>query len=105
MWIIYRTPSQFQTDLDSNVVGIVDDKEIDAFQSKLAERINSTIYPLIDEVMYLQPFVGTWYYARRYEPMTQYTKIHVPRERLKVETTRASLFRDVELQSPCSSGQ
>jgi hypothetical protein len=49
--------------------------------------------------------VGNDYFARRFIPMTPRISKIVPPEPPKLEIPRASLFRDVELPSPCSNGQ
>jgi hypothetical protein len=90
--------------MDKNVYGVVEDKDILAFQKKLADALGKPAEELILTLPYLQAFVGD-YSARHYVPMTQYTDMPVLSERPVVETMRVSLFRDVELPSPCSSGQ
>jgi hypothetical protein len=104
MWVIYRNPRNCYTHLDKNVYGVVEDKDILEFQKKLAETLGKPAEELIPTLPYLQLFVGD-YFARHYVPMTQYTDMPVPQERPVVETMRVSLFRDVELPSPCSNGQ
>lgn len=103
MWVIFRDPKDHYTYLDKNVLGVVDDKDIVEFQKKLAQQVKQTAHMLVVEASYLQPFIGNHYYARHYEPMTQCTDIPVPRGRTKPETLKASLFRDAEPQSPCST--
>jgi len=105
MWVIYRDPKTPYTHLDKNVLCLVEDQHILAYQTTLARIVNQDITPLVDDATYLQPFVGIAYYARRYEPTTPHTAMTVPREPPLLETPKASLFRDVELPSPCSNGQ
>jgi hypothetical protein len=90
--------------LDKNVYGVVEDKDILVFQKKLADALGKPMEELIPTLPHLQPFVGD-YYARHYVPMTQYTTMPVLPERQELETFRVSLFRDVELPSPCSNGR
>ncbi len=104
MWVIYRDPDNHRQDIDKYVYGLVEDTEILAFQQKLAETLKKTPDELIPNVRHLQSLVGE-YFARHYQPMTQYTGMPVLPERPKVETMRVSLFRDVELPTPCSTGQ
>ncbi len=104
MWVIYRDPNNHYTHMDKNVYGIVEDTEILAFQKKLAETLGKPADELILFLPHLQQLVGE-YYARHYVPMTQYTSMPVPQERRAPETMRVSLFRDVELPSPCSNGR
>ena len=104
MWVIYRDPDNHHIHLDKTVYGIVEDKDILAFQKKLAETLRKPAEELIPTALYLQPFVGD-YYARYYVPMTQYTAMPAPPARRAPETMRVSLFRDVELPSPCSNGR
>lgn len=103
MWVIFQERKSIFTHTDKNVLGVVDDKDIVEFQKKLAQQVNQIPHTLLQDAKFLQPFVGNHYYARHYDPMTQYTDIPVPRERTKPETLKASLFRDAELQSPCST--
>ena len=104
MWVLYRDPRNHRVDIDKYVYGVVEDKDILEFQKKLAETLKKTPDELIPGVAYLQPFVGG-YFARHYEPMTQYTGMPVLPERPKVETMPVSRSRDVELPSPCSTGR
>lgn len=104
MWVIYRDPHNHHDHIDKYVYGVVEDKDILAFQQKLAETLNKTPDEIIPGLPHLQGFVGG-YFARYYVPMTQYTDIPVPREQRAPETMRVSLFRDVELPIPCSTGQ
>ena len=104
MWVIYRDPRNHHDHIDKYVYGVVEDKDILAFQQKLAETLKKTPDELIPGLQYLQGFVGS-YFARHYVPMTQYTNMPVLPERLVVGMMPVLRFHDVELQSPCSSGQ
>ena len=103
MWVIFRDPKDHYTYLDKNVLGLVEDKDILEFQKKLAQQVNQIPHMLVVESKYLQPLVGNHYYTRHYETMTLCTDIPVPQGRKKPETLKASLFRDAEPQSPCST--
>ena len=105
MWVIFHEPRTHFTHMDKNVFGVVDDKDILVFQKTLADKLGQIPHLIIEEAKHLQPLVGNHYYAKRYEPMTQDTDIHVPLERKGLGTTKASLFRDVAPLSPYNTEQ
>ena len=105
MWVIFREHRSMYTHIDRNVFAIVEDKDILEFQRHLATTVGEMIHEIMEHSEYLQNFVGNEYFARRYVPMTPNTGMTVPLEPPKLEIPKASLFRDVELPSPCSSGQ
>jgi hypothetical protein len=104
MWVLYRNPHNHHVHIDKYVYGVVEDKDILAFQKKLAETLKKTPDELVLGATYLQPLVGN-YFARYYVPMTQYTGMPVPPEQPAVETMPVSQFHGVVRPSPCSTGQ
>jgi hypothetical protein len=105
MWIIFHDSKSIFTHVDKNVFALVEDKDILEFQTHLAARLRAQAHTVVEQSDYLQNFVGNDYFARRYLPMTPRISKIVPPEPPKLEIPRASLFRDVELQSPCSTGR
>jgi len=105
MWVIFHERKSMFTHVDKNVFALVEDKDIHVFQQCFSKATGETCHPVIEECMYLQNFVGNEYFARRYDPMTPHTDMSVPQELPKLEIRKVSLFRDVELPSPCSNGQ
>ena len=105
MWVIFYDHKSMFTHIDRNIFGLVEDKDIHEFQKTLAASTGEMAHELSDQCMYLQTFVGNAYFARLYLPKTPNTNMIVPPELRKLEIPKASLFRDVELPSPCSNGQ
>lgn len=105
MWVIFHEPRTHFTHMDKNVFGVVDDKDILGFQKRLADKLGQIPHLIIEEAKHLQPLVGNHYYAKRYDPMTPDTDIHVPQERKGLGTTKASLFRDVAPLNPYNNEQ
>ena len=105
MWIIFHEANSIFTHIDKNVFALVEDKDILEFQKQLARRTSLHPHKLIEHSEFLQNFVGNDYFARRFIPMTPRISKIVPLEPPKLEIPKASLFRDVELPSPCSNGQ
>lgn len=105
MWVIFHEHRSMYTHIDRNVFALVEDKDIHEFQRQLVTKTGDMSHPVVDYCGHLQNFVGNDYFARRYIPMTPNTGMTVPQEPPKPEILTASLFRDVELPSPCSNGQ
>lgn len=105
MWVIFYEHSSIFIHIDRNIFGLVEDKDILEFQKSLAASTGEMSHELTRECLYLQNFVGNQYFARRYVPKTLCTDTNVQQEQLGLEIPKASLFRDVELPSPCSNGQ
>lgn len=105
MWVIFYESNSMFTHIDRNIFGVVEDKDILEFQMSLAASTGEMIHEVTQESLYLQTFVGNQYFARRYIPKTPHTDMIAPQARPLPETQRASLFRDVELPSPCSNGR
>ena len=105
MWVIFYESITIFTHIDKNIFGLVEDKDILEFQKSLAASTGEMSHELTLESLYLQNFVGNQFFARRYIPKTLCTDTNVRQEQRAPETPKASLFRDVELPSPCSNGQ
>jgi hypothetical protein len=105
MWVIFYESITIFTHIDKNIFGLVEDKDILEFQKSLAASTGEMSHELTLESLYLQNFVGNQFFARRYIPKTLCTDTNVRQEPRVPETPKASLFRDVELPSPCSTGQ
>jgi len=105
MWVIFHDGSSRFTHIDKNVFALVEDKDILEFQVMLSCATGEMTHVLIENSMFLQNFVGNDYFARKYVPMTPHTDTIVRQGPPALEIPKASLFRDVELPSPCSNGQ
>jgi hypothetical protein len=105
MWVIFYEDNSVFTHIDKNIFGLVEDKDILEFQKSLADSTGEMSHELTIECFYLQNFVGNRYFARRYVPKTLCTDTNVRQGPQALEIPKASLFRDVELPSPCSNGQ
>ena len=105
MWVIFQDRKSIFTNIDRNVFAIVEDKDILEFQKQLAKATGDMRHTIIEDCLHLQNFIGNEYYAKLYIPMTPQKDMIVRQERPKLEIPRVSLFRDVELPSPCSNGQ
>lgn len=105
MWVIFHDGSNRFTHIDKNVFALVEDKDILEFQVMLSCATGEMTHVLIENSMFLQNFVGNDYFARKYVPMTPHTDTIVRQGPPALEIPKASLFRDVELPSPCSNGQ
>ena len=77
MWVIFRDPHTVFNHLDKNVVQMVEDKDIGAYQATLQSTQGGCSFDVYPDVYFLQRFVttttGTEYYACRYrvwEPIT-----------------------------------
>ena len=105
MWVIFHEPRSIFTHIDKNVFALVEDKDIVEFQKNLSKTTGQMSHALLEDSKFLQNFVGNEYFARKFVPMTPRTGTTAPPEPPALEIPRASLFRDVELPSPCSNGQ
>jgi len=105
MWVIFHEHRSIYTHIDRNVFALVEDKDIHEFQKQLVKTTGGVSYPVVDYCGHLQNFVGNDYFARRYLPTSPDTSMTAPQEQPKLEIPKASLFRDVELPSPCSNGR
>lgn len=105
MWVIFHDGSSRFTHIDKNVFALVEDKDVLEFQKNLAKTTGEMSHVLIENSTFLQNFVGNEYFAKRYVPMTPRKGMTAPPEPPVLEIPKASLFRDVELPSPCSNGQ
>lgn len=105
MWVIFHERKSIFTHMDKNVFALVEDKDILEFQRMLSCSAGEPLYELIDNCSYVQAFVGNDYFAKKYVPMTPHKDMIVPQGPPALEMPKASLFRDVELPSPCSNGQ
>lgn len=105
MWVIFHERRTIYTHIDKNVFALVEDKDIVEFQKNLSKTTRQTSHTLLEDCTFLQNFVGNEYFAKKFVPMTPRKGMTAPPEPPLLEIPRASLFRAVELQSPCSSGQ
>lgn len=105
MWVIFHERRTIFTHIDKNVFALVEDKDVVEFQKNLAETNGQMVHPVIEHCLHLQNFVGNEYFARKFVPMTPRKGTTAPPEPPLLEIPRASLFRDVELPSPCSNGR
>ncbi len=99
MWVIYRDPKTPYVHVDKNVLCLVEDQHIHEYQQALAAAVHQSIQPFVEDVLYLQSFVGLSYYARRYVPTIPHIDTILPEEQPEFEIRKASLFRDVEPQN------
>ena len=93
------------THIDKNVFALVEDKDILEFQRNLAKTTGQTSHTILEDCKFLQNFVGNEYFVKKFVPMTPRTGMTAPPEPPLLEIPKASLFRDVELPSPCSNGR
>lgn len=105
MWVIFHDRRSIFTHIDKNVFALVEDKDIVEFQRNLAKTTGQMSHTLLEDCKFLQNFVGNEYFAKKFVPMTPRTGTSAPPEPPLLEIPRASLFRDVELPSPCSTWQ
>ena len=106
MWVIFHERKTLFTHIDRNVFAVVEDKDIHTFQTSMANITGDMLYPLLEGCYdRVQNFVGADYFAKQYVPTTQYTDRFVQAERQNTGTLKVSLFRDVELPSPCNTSQ
>lgn len=105
MWVIFHERKTMFTHVDKNVFALVEDKDIVEFQKNLSKSTGETSHTLVQHSTFLQNFVGNEYFAKKFVPMTPRKGMTAPQEPPLLEIPKASLFRDVELPSPCSNGQ
>ena len=105
MWVIFHDRRTMFTHIDKNIFALVEDKDIVEFQNNLAKATGQMSHALLEDSKFLQNFVGNEYFAKKFVPMTPRKGTTAPPEPPLLEIPRASLFRDVELPSPCSNGQ
>lgn len=105
MWVIFHECRSMFTHIDKNVFALVEDKDILEFQKNLAKTTGEISHVLLEDGKFLQNFVGNEYFAKKFMPMTPRKGMTAPPEPPLLEIPKASLFRDVELPSPCSNEQ
>lgn len=102
MWVIFHdTPTQY-THIDSTVVGVVQDNDILIYQEAMSIDLNMDPYPLLLDRFFLQPFMGTIYFAKKYEPMPRYIDKEIQSVCLQLEIPKIFLVRASEQQNPYS---
>ena len=71
MWIVFRDPKTIFTHLDKNVVEVVEDDDIRAYQAQLKDVIGGRCHDFLPDVYFLQPFFTSKedveYFVRKYK--------------------------------------
>lgn len=102
MWVIFYDTTTHYTHIDRNVIGVVQDNDILMYQQGMSIELNMDPYPLLLDMFFLQPFMGTMYFAKKYEPMPRYTDKNVQSVCLQLEIPKIFLVRASEQQNPYS---